>query len=169
MSTTIYIAFGFIAFIIVASLVISWFNSYKKKKEKQKQLQKFEEFVINNDLTIDSKQRFNKNIIGIDRLNHAVVFLNNTTRKFFLVRLRELANCYLVKERSKTTGHINNIYLKCVYRRKDKEEVILPFYNEKNDDVYMMMRLSKRANYWAKRINLFREAALLKNEQRLTA
>lgn len=168
MSTSIYLAFGFIAFIIIASLFISWLNSYKKKKEKQKQLQKFEEFVIENNLTIDSKQRFNKNIIGIDRLNYAVVFLNNTTRKFLLVRLREVANCYLVKERSKTTGHINHIYLKCVYRRKDKEAVIIPFYNEKNDDVHMMMRLSKRANYWTKRINLYREAAWLK-EHRLTA
>jgi hypothetical protein len=33
----------------------------------------------------------------------------------------------------------------------------------------MMMRLSKRANYWTKRINLFREAAWLKSEQLLTA
>ncbi|MGN6249616.1 MAG: hypothetical protein ACTHNG_14780 [Ginsengibacter sp.] len=169
MSTSIYLAFGFISFIVIASIVISWFNSYKKKKEKQKQLQKFEEFVIENNLTIDSKQRFNKNIIGIDRLNYAVVFLNNNTRKFLLVRLKEIANCYLVKERSKKTGHINHIYLKCVYRRKDKEAVIIPFYDEKSDDVQMMMRLSKRANYWTKRINLFREAAWLKSEQRLTA
>ena len=136
----------------------------KRKKKRQKQLQKFNDFVINNNLTIDNKQRFNKNIIGIDRLNFVVVFLNNKTKKFLLIRLKDLAECRLIKERNKISGHINRIYLQCIFRQKEKEEVMLPFYNEMNDDVYMMLRLSKRAAYWAKRINIFRETARLKEQ-----
>ncbi len=169
MSPSVYIAIGFIAFIVLAAICISWFNSYKKKKEKQKQLKKFNDFVIKNSLTIDSKQRFNKNIIGIDRLNYVVVFLNQKTKKFLLIRLRELANCRLIKERDVTSGHVNHIFLKCIFKEKSKADVHLPFYNELNDDVYMMIRLSKRADYWAKRINIFRETASLKERDLLTA
>ncbi len=169
MSASVYIAIGFIVFILIVAAAISWFNSYKKKREKQKQLQKFNDFVINNNLTIDSKQRFNKNIIGIDRLNFVVVFLDNKTKKFLLIRLKDLADCRLIKERNPTSGHVNRIYLQCIFRHKEKQEEILPFYNEMNDDVYMMMRLSKRAAYWAKRINIFREAAKLKNQNLVSA
>ena len=169
MSPSVYISIGFVTFIVLAAICISWFNSYKKKKEKQKQLKKFNDFVIKNKLTIDSKQRFNKNIIGIDRLNYAVVFFNQKTKKFLLIRLNQLANCHLIKERDKTSGHINHVFLKCIFKEKSNADVHLPFYNELNDDVYMMIRLSKRADYWAKRINIFREAAHLKEPHLLTA
>jgi hypothetical protein len=169
MTPSLYIAVGFITFIVIVAVVISSFNSYKKKIEKKKQLQKFNDFVINNNLTIDSKQRFNKNIIGIDRLNFVVVFLNSKTRKILLVRLKDLSDCRLIKERNKTSGHISRIYLQCIFIKKEKDDVILPFYNEVTDDVYLMMRLSKRAAYWAKRINLFRETARLKNRHLVSA
>jgi len=169
MRPSVYIAIFFIFSLVLFAIVISWFNSYKKKKEKKKQLQKFNDFIINNNLTIDNKQRFNKNIIGIDRLNYVVVFLNSKTKKFLVIGLKELADCRLIKQRNKTSGHINHIFLQCIFKQKEKDDVILPFYNELNDDVYMIMRLSKRAMYWAKRINIFREAATLKNLHRLSA
>lgn len=169
MSPSVYIAIGFIAFIVLVAICISWLNSYKKKKEKQKQLKKFNDFVIKNNLTIDSKQRFNQNIIGIDRLNYVVVFWNQKTKKFLLIRLKELADCRLIKEPSLTSGHVNHIFLQCLFKEKSKADVHLPFYNELTDDVYMMMRLSKRADYWAKRINIFIETARLKERNLLTA
>ncbi len=169
MNAFVYFAIGFIFFIILAAIGISWINSYQKKKEKKKQLQKFNDFIIDNHLTIDSKQRFNKNIIGIDRLNYSVVFLNNNTKKITAIRLKELAECRLIKQSNKTSGHINRIFLQCIFKRKEREDIILPCYNEIYDDVNMMMRLSKKATNWAKRINLFREAATLKDLHRLSA
>jgi hypothetical protein len=59
--------------------------------------------------------------------------------------------------------------LQCIFEQKAKQDIILTFYNEMNDDVYMMMRLSKRADHWAKRINIFRETALLKELHLLRA
>lgn len=166
MDASVYIAF---VFIVLLAIGISWFNSYKKKKEKKKQMQKFNDFVINNNLTIDNKQRFNKNIIGIDRLNYVVVFLNNRTRKFLLIRLKDVKDCRLIKERNRTSGHINRIFLQCIFKQKTKQDIIIPFYNEMNDDVFMMMQLSKSAAYWTKRINIFRETALLKERHLLSA
>ncbi len=169
MTASVYIAIGFITFIIIVSIFISWFNSYKKKREKKQQLKKFNDFVIKNNLTIDNKQRFNKNVIGIDRLNFIVIFLNNKTQKFHLIRLKDLAECRLVKERIKPGGDITRIFLQCIFKQKEREDIMLPFYNELNDGVYMMMRFSKRAAYWAKRINIFRETAILKDRKILSA
>jgi len=169
MSPSVYIGVGFITFIVLAAISISWLNNFKKKKEKQKQVKKFNDFVIKNNLTIDSKQRFNKNIIGLDRLNYVVVFLNQKTKKFLLIRLKEVADCRLIKERNKTSAHISHIFLKCIFKQKGKDDVHLPFYNELTDDVYTMIRLSKRADYWAKRINIFRETAHLKERHLLSA
>ncbi|HSN10067.1 MAG TPA: hypothetical protein VLS85_13600 [Hanamia sp.] len=169
MRASIYIGIFFIALIIITDFGITWFSYYKKKKEKQKQLQKFNDFVIKNNLTIDSKQRFNKNIIGIDRLNYAVVFLNSKIKKIHVIQLKELTDCRLIKQRNKTSGHISQIFLQCIFKQKEKDDVILPFYNEMNDDIYMLIRITKRAAYWTKRVNIFREAAALKGVHRLSA
>ena len=55
------------------------------------------------------------------------------------------------------------------WKQEERGAVIFPFYNAYDDDLFMMMAISKKANNWAKRINIFREAAVLKNNQRLTA
>lgn len=169
MSTSVSIAILFVSFVGITATVLSWYHSFRKNKEKAKQLKNFNDFIIRNNLTIDSKQRFNKNIIGIDRLNYVVVFLNNETKKFLLVRLKQVSDCRLIKERNTSTGVITRIYLQCIFRNKEKENATITFYHELNDEVSMLTRLSKRADYWAKRINIFRQAAALKNQYLLTA
>jgi hypothetical protein len=51
--------------------------------------------------------------------------------------------------------------LKCIFKQKDKPALILPFYNEMKDDLFKLMRLSKKAAYWEKSINIFKETAEL--------
>jgi hypothetical protein len=164
-----YIGLSIIGACVIFAICISWIRRAAQKKQHKKLLQEFDDFIIKNDLTIDNKQRFNKNIIGIDRLNYVVVFFNNNTKKIHSVRLKDLAECNVVKEKNEPGGHINRIFLKCNYKQKERGEVIFPFYNAGNDDLFMMMTISKKATNWAKRINIFREAAVLKNTRRLTA
>lgn len=101
--------------------------------------------------------------IGIDRLNHKLVFLNNSdgVSKFYLINLSDLSDCRLIKQKNKSNGHISNIFLQCFFKQKDIAGIFLPFYNEMNDDLYKLMRLSRKAHYWWKSINIFREAAEL--------
>ena len=169
MSPSTYIGILLIALIVTCALGFSWVCNFRKKKENKKQLQKFNDFVINNHLTIDSKQRINNNIIGIDRLNYVVVFLNNHASKIHVIQLRELKDCRLIKHSNTTSGHIIRIFLKCIFLPKDSQEFIIPFYNETRDGVYMMMPLSQKAGYWARRINLYKEAATLKDLHRSRA
>ena len=98
-----------------------------------------------------------------------VVFFNNSTKKIHSIRLKDIADCHVIKEKNEPGGHISRIFLKCNYRQKERGEIVFPFYNAHNDDLFMMMTISKKASNWAKRINIFREAAVLKNRQRLTA
>lgn len=164
-----YIGLSIIGVFLLLAISISWIRRARRKKQNKKLLKEFDDFIIENDLTIDNKQRFNKNIIGIDRLNYVVVFFNNSTQKIQSVRLKDLAECKVIKEKNEPGGHINHIFLKCNYKQKERGEIIFPFYNAHNDDLFMMMAISKKANNWAKRINIFREAALLKNSHRLSA
>jgi hypothetical protein len=85
-----------------------------------------------------------------------------------LIRLKELAECRMVKERNKPGGHIQRIFLRCSLKKKGSPEIILPFYDEMNDGLFMMLPLSKKAAFWAKRINILREAAKLKHQKVLS-
>ncbi|MGN6267345.1 MAG: hypothetical protein ACTHM5_16825 [Ginsengibacter sp.] len=169
MHTIEYIGLSIIVFFLLLALSISWVKRANRRKLNRKLQREFDDFVVENDLTIDNKQRFNRNIIGIDRLNYVVVFFNNKSKDIQSVRLKDLDECRLVKEKSGPGGHIHQIYLKCNYKQKERGAVIFPFYNAYDDDLFKMIAISKKANNWAKRINIFREAALLKNQQRLTA
>lgn len=161
MDSTVYISLIIVAGLIVFGIVVSRLNQLKKKKEHQKVMNDFDEFVIQNNLTIDKKEKLNKNMIGIDRLNLKLVFLDNssTPQQFHLINLQELSACRMLQHENRANGHISTIFLKCIFKQKNKPDILLPFYNEMSDDLFKMMRLSKQAAHWEKSINIYRESA----------
>lgn len=163
MNSTSYIAASLILALILLGVIVSWYNKKKKKKDNDKLRQEFNEFAIKNHLAIDKKQILNKNIIGIDRMNFKLIFLDRSTdpQQFHLIDLRDLSDCRLIKQRNNSNGHISHIFLQCIFNDKNKSNISLPFYNEINDDLFQMLRLSKKASYWVKSINLFKESAVL--------
>lgn len=163
MNSTEYIALIIIVVLVTFAIVISRINRIRKKKEKRQLNAAFDHFAIKNNLAIDKKQTLNKNMIGIDRLNMRLVFLdqNSTPGEFHLIELNDLSACHLIKQKNSSTGHISRILLKCIFIQKNKPPIELPFYDEMKDDIYKMMRLSKKALYWVKSINIFRESARL--------
>ena len=162
MDPTVYIALFMIGGLVLFVILVSWISRYKRKERKRKLLHEFDEFALKNHLTIDKKQTLNKNMIGLDRLNMKLVFIDNTEmpQKIHLVNLYDLADCRLIKQTHKGNEHISKISLQCIFKQKNRPELILPVYNELNDNLYEMMRLSKKASYWEKTINLFREVNL---------
>lgn len=161
MNATVYFALFIVAAIVLFGIIISWVNRRNRKKETQKVIAQFDDFVLKNNLTIDKKQKANGNMIGIDRFNFMVVFLDRKTGIFHLIDLAELSACRLIKERNQMNGHISKMYLQCVYKDKNIPPVNLPFYNAEHDSVYRMLRLSKKASYWESSINIYRKAAAL--------
>ena len=164
MNPTIYIAIFIIAGLTLFGIVVSWINTNKKNKENKKLLGEFDDFAIKNNLAIDKKQTLNKNMIGIDRLNLKLIFLDNSKipQEFHLIDLYDLSACRLIKQKNDSNGHISNIFLQCIFKKEvAAPDIILPFYNEITDDLFKMIRLAKKASYWKKSINIFRESAVL--------
>jgi hypothetical protein len=156
---TFYLGLFVIIGVIVLIVVISLVNNYRKKERNKKLFSAFNDFVVENKLTIDKKQTLNRNIIGLDRLNSKLIFIDNSKepQQRHLINLQDLAACSLKKERNIKNGNISEIYLHCLFKENKHPDVKLPVYNSATDDLYKMMRLSKKASYWEKTINIFRE------------
>lgn len=163
MDATVYIALLIIFIFVVFGLALSWRNRHKKMAAKRKLLEEFDAFAISHGLAIDKKQTLHKNMIGIDRLHLKLVFLESgkDASQFHLVDLEEISACQLISQKNTSNGHIRSISLQCTFKQKNKPVLVLPFYNEMKDDLFKMMRLSKKAAYWEKSINIFKESAEL--------
>jgi hypothetical protein len=161
-NATLFVALFIIIAVVVFGMILTWSNRNKKKKERRKLIAAFDDFVIKNTLTIDKKQAINKNMIGIDRLNLKLVFLDNSKsfQVFHLINLEDLSACYLIKQKNASSGHISKIFLQCIFKN-NSPEIVLPFYDEMTDQLFKMLRLSKKAIYWQKCISIFRQAAEL--------
>lgn len=161
MDSTVYIALFIITGFIVFGLAITWSSRRTRKREKEKLVEVFDAFAINHALAIDKKQTLNKNMIGIDRLNSKLIFFEGErgSGQFHMVNLTDISTCRLISRKNPANGHIQDISLQCTFREKDKAMLTLPFYNETKDDLFKMMRLSKKAAYWEKSINIFKESA----------
>lgn len=154
-----YITFLIVGAIFIMAFVIPWLIHYRKKREKEKLLKNFSDFTEKNHLSLEKYQTLNRNVIGIDRQQQKLVFMEGTNHPLHteLVDLREIASCKVSKLRNKNTGYITRIFLKIIFKDKEKDYLLLPFYNESTDKLFRMMRLSKKALYWQKSIELFRE------------
>lgn len=154
---------GFILFIvadvILLTFLVIWLIRYQNKKERSRTMKEFDDFVAANNLKLETKQTLNKNIIGLDRENMVLIFLDrkNKIKPVRIIDLQEILSCKTIKSRKTDNSHIKSISLEITYRTPGKESVILPFYHENNDKFYKMMRLAKKAYHWEKRINLFRK------------
>lgn len=141
----------------------AWIKVNKTTKEKGILMKMFEDFSIQNNLAIDKKQVVCKNIIGIDRLNFKLVFLDTQPSKwkFHLIDMENILSCNLIKERNKTTGHISKISLHCRFENEAISDIKFAFYDESKDDEFKTMRSFKKASYWKKCIDIFSETATL--------
>ncbi len=162
-----YTALFIVAALILFGLILSVSNKARRKRERENLWNEFDGFIIKNNLAIDKKQSLNKNVIGIDRLNQKLIFLDKSTgaSKFHIISLYDLSDCRLIKQKNKVNGHISNIFLQCIFKQKHIADIFLPFYNEMDGNLYKLMRLSRKAYYWQKTINIFSQAAVLSAAQ----
>ena len=145
---------GFVLLILLLGALIN----YRKRAREQKLLKEFEAFSQKNGLVIDKQQSLNKNMIGIDKQHQKLLFLdrNQLPQQFYLIDLYEVETCDLVKIKNPASGLINNISLRCKYK-VNKPDTLLPFFVEGVNKQYKTMRLAKKAMYWVKSVNLFKD------------
>lgn len=159
MDNTVFFILFIVADVIVLGLLILWLIKYQNKKIRSKTLKEFNSYVAENNLVMDKMQTLNKNIIGLDRENMKIVFLDRSrkTNQLLAINLEEIRSCKTVKSRKTTGGHIHRIDLQINFKDASKDAILLPFYDENRDKFYKMMRLAKKAYYWQKSITLFKE------------
>jgi antitoxin component YwqK of YwqJK toxin-antitoxin module len=149
--------------IIILILLILFFISsligFRKKQLAKKAEKEFEDFVQANHLIIEKEQTLHKNRIAIDKENSKLIFIEKSTTRHqhHVIDLTEVAYCKLLRTKNPKNGHIHTISLQCNFIDDKKSPVLLTIYQENRDPVYKMMRLSKKAMYWKKTINLFKE------------
>ena len=148
--------------LLLLIIILGWILNYRKKSIERKLIKEFEDFSIKNGLVIDKQQTLNKNMIGIDKSHQKLLFLNRNElpQQFFLIDLCEVEKCDLVKRKDPKNGLIQNISLRCKYKT-NKPDTLLPFFVQGINKPYKTMRLSKKAMYWEKFVNLFKETKVV--------
>lgn len=145
--------------ILLILFLISSLIGLRKKQLAKRADKEFENFVISNHLTIDKEQTLHNNRIAIDKENYKLIFIDKTSvpERNLIINLTEIAYCKLLRTKNPSNNHIHTISLECKYRN-DRPSIILPIYQSGKDPAFKLMRLSKKAMYWKKTINLFKES-----------
>lgn len=143
--------------VLIVIIAFSWYLGYRRKMRLEKLVKDFDKYALSRHIAIDKKQTLNNNMIGIDKQNQKLLFLNRSRQpeEFSLINLKDLKSCEIYKDKENNKGHIKNISLRCQFRNNEPD-VLLPFYEAGVDRPIKTMRLAKKANYWMKSINIFR-------------
>ncbi|MBS1738166.1 MAG: hypothetical protein JSS98_16400 [Bacteroidetes bacterium] len=144
--------------ILITGVIATWIILRNRKAIAEKKLKEtFYQFSKQHDLFINKSQTLNGNMIGIDRRKLKILFLNcnNGAAEVNVIDIKNVGECTVQHEINTANGFIKNINLRCTMRNTDEMQ-LLPFYHEKPDTLNKKMRLSKKASYWAKAINLYR-------------
>ncbi len=154
--------FYLLIFIFLAILVViisaTWlFLNNRKARRRNILKDKFYNLSERNDLYLNKSQTLNGNMIGIDRRKLKILFLNSNdcAEEVNVVDLRNVVECSVQNEINPANGFIKNINLRCTMRKPGEIE-LLNFYKENLDPLDKKMRLSKKASYWEKTINLYK-------------
>jgi hypothetical protein len=133
------------------------FLSTRKTRLRNVLKDKFYTLSRHNDLYLNKSQTLNGNMIGIDRRKLKILFLNRNdgAEVVNVLDLRNVVECSVQNEINPTNGFIKNINLRCTMRKPGEIE-LLNFYKENLDPLDKKMRLSKKASYWEKTINLYK-------------
>lgn len=148
---------------VAAVLLIAILFAYRKKMLERNAQKEFDQFILKNNLTVEKEQTLNRNRIAIDRENGKVIFVDKTKTPTanLLINLEDIVDCKMVQQHHPKDGHISSISLRFDLKTAN-EPVVLCIYKEHRDPMYKMMRLTKKAFYWEKTINLYREMAMQK-------
>lgn len=157
MNSTLSIGLLIVLAVLLVIVLLMAISRREQKKIVTKMGKIYNDLIDRNNLTIDSKEDFRKRIIAVDRVNEQLLFvdLSGEEERSFLVDLPEVVLCRLVKNERPEKGHITKILLECALKGKKEAVIQLPFYDELTDSLMDLPYLSKKADYWKQKINIY--------------
>ena len=147
-------------FLLVPSLIVGIFIFLDRKRRSRirKGLQKALNVLSKeNGLLLGNLDYFHDKVIGIDKINKKLVFAH--FKKGFVnqlcVDLNSIGSCMLSKRINKRLKQVTHVFLQ-LHLNRQREVVILDFYDHSRDNRRMQLRLFEKARYWTDQINFIR-------------
>lgn len=154
--------FTLIALLVITLLAliiffIVWTGNNDQRKIKWRLKENYDTLVERNHMNVDIMEEFRRRIIGLDRVNRMVLFIDLSREKeqIYLFDLSTIRSCHVKKNGKEAGGYRSDIYIECILKGEGKPAIPLPFYEESVDSIQDMLFLSKKAEFWAQKINIF--------------
>jgi|SRR6185437_765274 hypothetical protein len=159
MSSTLFVAILIILVVLAPILILRRINRFELKKEEKLMLQEFDELRKDNHLTIEVIEKLGKRIIGLDKLNQKVLFLDKTKEatQIHLFDLRRLSFCEIVKTVARPERHIGTLAIQCSFKDPNHPSVYLTIFDIHFDNMADLSILEKRAECWKQNISTYKD------------
>ncbi|MEO6069966.1 MAG: hypothetical protein ABIN57_01865 [Chitinophagaceae bacterium] len=133
-------------------------STIKDKVKKRKELElamAYDRLMRSAKLSIENIDLLNGKLIGLDRMNKKMVFIDHTKtkRQEHCIALLEIASCYIHKVKGDPEKEISSIHLELKHKRND-EVTRFCFYDDSCDRITDLPSLARKAKFWKNRIDL---------------
>jgi uncharacterized protein YpmB len=142
---------------IVAAIIIRMLYKKSKENKKQKDLAKtYDRLVRENKLSIEETHVSNNRLIGLDRKNKKLLLIDHNTniKQEQCVALDHLDSCEIIREKDEAKKCTIRFFLELKYKRSNGKLKFI-FFDESEDKIVEKPSLTKRAEYWRRKINLY--------------
>jgi len=156
MSSTLFVAILIILVVVAPIMILMRINRSELKKEENLLLQEFDDLRKENQLTIGVIEKMGKRIIGLDKLNRKVLFLDKTkeTTQVHLFDLRRLSSCEIVKTVARPERHIGTLGIQCLFMDSNHPSIHLTIFDTHFDNIDDLSSIEKKAECWKQNISI---------------
>jgi len=159
MSSTLFIAILIILVVLAPILILRWINRSELKKEEKLLLQEFDKLRKDNQLTIGLIEKLGKRVIGLDKLNQKVLFLDKTKEatQVHLFDLRRLSFCEIVKTIARPERHFGTLAIQCSFKDPNHPPIHLTIFDIHFDNMDDFSIIEKKAHCLKHRISIYKD------------
>jgi hypothetical protein len=148
--------FGFIILTIPALYGFKIMIREKVKRKKKLLLKlEYDRLVRQEKLSIESMEQFNGKLVGLDRKNKKLLFIDHAgpNKHHQCIQLLEIASCRVLQVEDQFQKGISKIYLELKHKRNNGISRFC-FYDDSRDLLTDLSTLAGKATFWKNKIDV---------------
>lgn len=159
MNSTIFIALLIIVVIASVVFLLKWLTRLGIKKDTLKLVVAFDKLAAKHALSPVMQELHHKRIIGIDKINRKLLFIDNTRseEQAIVLDIPALKLASIIKETNSAGRLTGAIKIVCQFKDPVSPPVQLNFFDEFYDDSSLLELAEKKALRWNQTINIYRQ------------
>jgi hypothetical protein len=163
MSSTLFIACLLILLVIIFILLLKWVHSRENRRDQLQLLHEFDQHCKDNELAINRTDTFGKRMIGIDKVDSKVLFIDKSrgVKELHLFHLRRVSSCEIIRTKAPADNYAVKIGLQCIFKDPDHPAILLGLFDIRCDDASGFADAETKARYWKQEINIYKDFPLL--------